>query len=123
MSDEAMPEVPPEPATPESVELAALVERECGFLRITGKDFFEELDKIRKRRCGNSSGGLSMCVVFHCRGLPWAKRAKWLVPLLWSVAAVLKLRNCIAKVQAGELYVKLPSACSFVRLDFIPTRD
>lgn len=101
-----------------TAELAAIVERECSFLRLAGHAIYDESSNLRRRR------GVSKCVVFYCRGLPWAKRAKWLLPLLWSVAAVLKNAGCTTKVQAGELYVQLPSTsvcrsgCDFLRLDF-----
>jgi hypothetical protein len=100
----------------QTAELTALVERDCAFLRLAGHQVYDETSHLRRRR------GVSKCVVFYCRGLPWAKRAKWLLPLLWSVAAVLKARGCTCKVQAGELYAQLPSArksgTAFVRVDF-----
>lgn len=97
-------------------ELADVVARDCAFLRLTDQVIYDETSHVRRRR------GVTKCVLFHCRGLPWAKRAKWLLPLLWSVAAVLRRKGCTTKVQAGELYAQLPSACSespqLVRLDF-----
>jgi hypothetical protein len=100
-----------------ALELVALVQRECGFLRITRPDIHEELTPARRQR------GVVKSVVWFCRGLPWAKRAKWLKPLLSSVGAVLKMRGCNVRVQAGELYVQLPGTCTpdcnFIRLDFL----
>jgi hypothetical protein len=98
-----------------SVEIASVIERELAFLRLAGHAIYDETNHIRRRR------GVTQCVVFYCRGLPWAKRAKWLLPLLWSVAAVLKAQGCTCKVQAGELYAQPPSAgpgSNFIRLDF-----
>jgi hypothetical protein len=108
--------------TQDVLEIIALVERECAFLRTAGTDIYDESNIVRRRR------GVVKCVVFYVRGLPWAKRARWLLPLLWSVAAVLNLKGCVAKVQAGELYAQLPSTrgpgrSSFVRLDFAAARD
>jgi hypothetical protein len=101
--------------------LAALVVRECGFLRMASQDFYEETNRVRRLR------GVAKCVVFHCRGLPWAKRSKWLQPLLWSVAAVLRLKGVTARMQSGELYAQLPgadsSSCNLVRLDFAAARE
>jgi hypothetical protein len=104
-----------------ATELAALVAQECGFLRMVNQEFYEETSRVRKQR------GVVKCVVFHCRGLPWAKRSKWLQPLLWSVAAVLKLRGCSTRMQSGELYAQLPGAatpgCNLIRLDFAAARE
>lgn len=102
-------------------ELASLVAEECGFLRMASQEFYEETSRVRLQR------GVVKCVVFHCRGLPWAKRSKWLQPLLWSVAAVLKMQGCSCKMQSGELYAQLPGAategCNLVRLDFAAARE
>jgi hypothetical protein len=108
--------------TQDVIDIMALVERECAFLRTAGMDIYDESNVVRRRR------GVVQCVVFYVRGLPWAKRARWLLPLLWSVAAVLNLKGCVAKVQAGELYAQLPSTrgpgrSSSVRLDFAAARD
>jgi hypothetical protein len=104
-----------------AAQLAALVVRECGFLRMAGQDFYEESTRVRRMR------GVVKCAVFHCRGLPWAKRSKWLQPLLWSVAAVLRLNGCTARMQSGELYAQLPGAgspdCNLIRLDFAAARE
>lgn len=102
-------------------ELAALVAEECSFLRLASREFYEETSRVRLQR------GVVKCAVFYCRGLPWAKRSKWLQPLLWSVAAVLKLRGCSCKMQSGELYAELPGAvtqgCNLIRLDFAAARE
>jgi hypothetical protein len=120
----AMEEAAASPAGAEAedpaAKLAALVERECAFLRLTDKVFYEETTPVRKQR------GVVKCAVFYCRGLPWAKRSKWLLPLLWSVAAVLKTRGCNARVQSGELYAQLPGSDetngNLIRLDFAAAR-
>jgi hypothetical protein len=99
------------------LELIAMIQRECGFLRITRKDVHEEVSPSRRQR------GVIKSVVWFCRGLPWAKRAKWLKPLMLSVGAVLKMKGCTIRLQAGELCVQLPGAsspdCNFIRLDFL----
>lgn len=109
-----------EASAPESEadELVALVERECAFLRLVGeKASYEETTRLRLQR------GVERCVIFYCKGLPWAKRAKWLLPLLWSVAAVLKSKGVFTKVQGGELYAQMPGADSLIRLDFAAARN
>lgn len=99
-------------------ELTALVKRECAFMRLTEEAVYEETSPVRMQR------GVVKCVIFYCRGLPWAKRSKWLLPLLWSVAAVLKKSGCAARVQSGELYAQIPGDASgeLVRLDFAASR-
>lgn len=106
-------------------ELVALVEQECAFLRLVGEKMsYEETTHLRRQR------GVERCVVFYCKGLPWAKRAKWLLPLLWSVAAVLRSKGVFTKVQSGELYAQMPGAqgepasgSRLVRLDFAAARN
>jgi hypothetical protein len=101
-------------------EFAELVAQECKFLRLTGQEFYEETSRVRLQR------GVVKCIVFHCRGLPWAKRSKWLQPLLWSVAAVLKMHGCSCKMQSGELYAQLPAGgpgSDLIRLDFAAARE
>lgn len=102
-----------------SAELAALVESKCSFLRLMGQEFYNEVNEVRRKR------GVVKCVVFYVRGLPWAKRAKWLLPLLWAVAKVLNAQGCTTKVQAGEMYAQLPGARGhdLVRLDFAAARS
>jgi hypothetical protein len=99
-----------------AAELAALVARECGFLRLVAQEVYDESNRVRQQR------GVVKCVVFQCHGLPWAKRSKWLQPLLWSVAAVLKLRGCTSRVQAGELYAQCCPGGDLIRLDFTAAR-
>jgi hypothetical protein len=107
------------PAASEDGEaLAKWIERDCSFLRIAGRDYYDEQNQLRRKR------GVVKSIVFYIRGLPWAKRARWLMPLLWSVASVLKARGCTSRVQAGELYVQLPGMCTedFIRIDFAAAR-
>jgi hypothetical protein len=103
-----------------SAELAALVESKCSFLRLVGHDIYSEVNEVRRKR------GVVKCMVFYVRCLPWAKRAKWLLPLLWAVAKVLNAQGCTTKVQAGELYAQLPGEgncdSNFVRIDFAAAR-
>lgn len=106
------------PATEDDESLATLIERDCSFLKIAGRDYYDEQNQLRRKR------GVVKSLVFFIKGLPWAKRARWLMPLLWSVSSVLKARGCGTRVQAGELYVQLPGMCSeeFVRVDFAAAR-
>lgn len=98
--------------------LADWVEKDCSFLRISGRDYYDEENQLRRKR------GVVKSIVFYIRGLPWAKRARWLMPLLWSVASVLKARGCTTRVQAGELYVQLSGMRNeeYVRVDFAAAR-
>lgn len=98
--------------------LADWVEKDCRFLRISGRDFYDEENQLRRKR------GVVKSIVFYIKGLPWAKRARWLMPLLWSVASVLKARGCTTRVQAGELYVQLSGMREeeYVRVDFAAAR-
>jgi hypothetical protein len=124
-AEASVPEAEEAAETEADEELVALVERECAFLRLTGeKACYEETTHLRRQR------GVERCVVFYCKGLPWAKRAKWLLPLLWSVAAVLRARGVFTKVQSGELYAQMPGAqgepadgSRLVRLDFAAARN
>lgn len=95
---------------------AAVVERECGFLRLRGHTVHLETHAKAKRR------GVVAVVRFYVRGLPWAKRAKWLQPLLWSVMAVLQSRDFAVAVRGGNLYMGV-SADGSVRMDFAAARD
>jgi len=104
--------------------LAALVERECGFLRLAGYSVLDETSPLRRRR------GAAKCMILFVRDLPWVKRAKWTTPLLWCMVAVLKKHGIVTKMQGAELYVELPGAtdgCTdlighYVRVDFAAAR-
>jgi hypothetical protein len=98
-------------------ELGSLVVRECSFLRVTGFGLHEESNRIRRQR------GAAKCVMLYVKSLPWAKRAKWLHPLLRSVAALLQAKGCATKMQGGELYAKLESSRNLARLDFAAARS
>jgi hypothetical protein len=97
-------------------ELGTLVVRECSFLRVTGFGLHEESNRVRRQR------GAAKCVMLYVKSLPWAKRAKWLHPLLRSVAALLQAKGCATKMQGGELYAKLGSSRNLARLDFAAAR-
>lgn len=113
--DSSPPSLPDEDDWAE--EVAAQVRLACPFLRLAGRGLYEERNLHRRKR------GVAKCAVFYVYGLPWTKRARWLLPLLWAVASVLKLRGCTAKVQARELYVQVPGpGRGYVRVDFAAAR-
>ena len=97
-------------------DCATVVERACGFLRLSCHTVHPETHAKAKRR------GVVALVRFYVRGLPWAKRAKWLQPLLWSVMAVLQNRACAVTVRGGNLYMGL-NADRSVRVDFAAARE
>lgn len=79
--------------------LPALLERECGFLRLQGHSFqVEACPKARRK-------GTTAVLRVWVRGLPLAKRAKWLLPLRRSVARLLQKEGVAAVLEGGELYV------------------
>jgi len=93
--------------------LAQLVERECAFMRISGHSV-QTANTARK--CA------AACTLrFFVHGLPWAKRAKWLQPLLWSVSAVLARHGVEAGMKGGELVATTDSGAA-VRIDFVAAR-
>lgn len=96
-------------------ELAALVKRDCGFLRIRAHAVQAETTSKLGRRSAAAT------LRFFIHGLPWAKRAKWLQPLLWSVASVLTRAGTEATVKGGEL-IASPKANVAVRIDFTAAR-
>mmetsp|Transcript_16576 Transcript_16576/g.37450 ORF Transcript_16576/g.37450 Transcript_16576/m.37450 type:complete len:259 (-) Transcript_16576:186-962(-) len=96
-------------------QVSELVERECAFLRIRGHGLHAKSSANAKR------SDLAVTLRFYVSGLPWAKRSKWLLPLLWSVAAVLQRNGCGARVQGGRLCVPLETGAA-VRIDFAAAR-
>jgi len=107
-------EAEPEPdAGVAAEELAQLVERECAFMRISGHSV---QTSSTARKCA------AACTLrFFVHGLPWAKRAKWLQPLLWSVSAVLARHGVEAGMKGGEL-VAITDSGAAVRIDFVAAR-
>lgn len=93
-----------------------LIKNECAFLRLRGYWLNVE-NQLRSRR-----RGVCAMIRFYVQGLPWAKRAKWLQPLLWSVVGVLQRHGRDATVRGGDLYVALDNGGS-VRVDFAASRD
>jgi hypothetical protein len=94
------------------VQLAALIERSCKFLRLTDYKVHKESSSVRQMR------GAASCILFYVRGLPWVKRDKWLLPLFWSLAPLLKAQGCSVKIQSSELYVTLPEQCPGTSADY-----
>jgi len=96
-------------------ELAVLVKRDCSFLRIRAHAVQSETTAKLGRRSAAAT------LRFFIHGLPWAKRAKWLQPLLWSVASVLSRAGTEATVKGGEL-IASPAGNVAVRIDFTAAR-
>jgi len=86
-----------------------LVKECCGFLRIRSHALQTE------SKVGRQSAVATLR--FFTQGLPWAKRAKWVQPLLWSITAMLARSGVKATVKGGELMVCLASGL-VVRVDF-----
>lgn len=95
-------------------ELAALVARDCGFLRIQSHSVQAQF-KAGKRSAAQ------VTLRFFVQGLPFAKRAKWMQPLLWSIVAVLARSNVKATVKGGELMAVHASGL-LIRIDFAAAR-
>jgi len=92
-----------------------IVEHACGFLRIHGSGMYTESSSKLKHR------GVEASVLFYIKGLPSAKRAKWVLPLLWSVASILQRRGWPAVVKGGKLYMPIRTGM-LARIDFAAAR-
>jgi hypothetical protein len=80
--------------------ILSVIEKECGFLRIGGHGVHSvKLTKAKQHP------RVRAVLCLYIRGLPSRKRTKWLMPLAWSVAAVLQQSGCTAAVHGGYLYV------------------
>jgi len=103
----------------EESKLAALVRRECAFLRITGCSLGPTMPRTSKRK-PQSMQCLRICVV----GLPSLKRHKWQQPLAWAVACTLERAGCPASVRRGELFAALNAeeGGEMVRVDLCAPR-
>lgn len=110
------PRAPPVECYASAHRCASLIEKECGFLRLRGYWLNPETDRKARRR------GVVAVVRFYVHGLPWAKRARWLQPLLWSVVVVLQRHGQEATVRGGDMHVALDVGGS-VRVDFAAARD
>jgi hypothetical protein len=99
---------------PENIRQSVL--KECGFLRIEGSSYRPSTGYTKDEQAGSQG-----CLMFFISGLPWAKRAKWLVPLRWTVGQVLQFRGLHAEVVAGSLYLTDDDGVK-VRVDFLPAR-
>lgn len=98
-------------------KLARLVLKECAFMRFRGFWLHAEKSGRARRR------GVAGILRFYVHGLPWAKRAKWLQPLLWTVMAVLEKHRLAATMQGGQLYAPLEGLGALVRVDFAAARE
>lgn len=95
--------------------LIETIKSECGFLRIQS----HALDTSPSWKVGRR--GVTANLRFFVSGLPWAKRSKWLQPLLWSVAVMLKKSDVDVVVKGGKLKVFLGAGFS-VHVDFAAAR-
>jgi len=87
----------------------------CGFLRIVGSSY--RPSPIRS--CGKPA--CSGCLMFYVAGLPWARRARWVVPLRLGVAQVLESCGYRTQMSVGVLYVSDPESSYNVRISFAPS--
>jgi len=84
----------------------------CGFLRIVGSSYRPFLVR-GKPDCSGS-------LMFYVAGLPWARRARWVVPLRMGVAKVLESCGYLTQMSVGVLYVSDPEGSYVVRISFAP---
>lgn len=91
---------------------------ELRFLRVHGSSYRDarllEPQQADRRSCEGS-------LMLFIAGLPWAKRARWLVPLRWTVAMVLQKKGVMATVISGKLYVTDDSTRITLHIDFLPS--
>eukprot|EP00747_Dinoflagellata_sp_TGD_P183480 gnl/TRDRNA2_/TRDRNA2_38383_c0_seq2.p1 gnl/TRDRNA2_/TRDRNA2_38383_c0~~gnl/TRDRNA2_/TRDRNA2_38383_c0_seq2.p1 ORF type:complete len:430 (-),score=80.49 gnl/TRDRNA2_/TRDRNA2_38383_c0_seq2:134-1354(-) len=103
--------------------LAAVVEDKCGWLRIRGHGL--QYCRASRQRPGRQRSRTQRQTLptlrFYVTGLPWAKRAKWEQPLLWSVSAVLQKWGATTKMKGGELSVLLDTGDA-VNVEFAAAR-
>jgi hypothetical protein len=92
-------------------ELRRAILTSCGFLRIQGSSY-------RPVRCRSGCTG---SLIFYVAGLPWARRAKWVVPLRLSVSKVLEGCGYCTTMHMGVLYVVDPESSLKVRVGFAPS--
>jgi hypothetical protein len=96
--------------------LAQAVEGSCGWLRLNGHSlrFHDEDDNTRR---SDAWGTLR----FHVRGLPTMRRAKWIQPLLRSVAVQLRGCGYDVCIRHGELFAPTEDG-AFLRIDLTASR-
>lgn len=100
-------------------QLASIVEEACAFLRIQGHSLHTDLVASRRRSAASAPVAT---LRFFVRGLPWAKRARWVQPLLWSVVPSLQKRGVMVNMKGGDLTATLNGGTQVVRLDFSSAR-
>jgi len=93
-------------------KVADLVMKECQFLRIQE---YCVLPEIRRKGMRLNS---NWTVRFYVHGLPVQQRAKWLQPLLATVASMLRRHCCDIQVQRCELIVSLEKDQEAICIDF-----
>jgi hypothetical protein len=94
-------------------ELRLAILDKCGFLRIVDSSYRPFLNR-GKSDCSGS-------LMFYVAGLPWARRARWVVPLRLGVAKVLESCGYRTQMSVGVLYVSDPEGSYRVRISFAPS--
>jgi len=103
----------PDAAWPGCEELRQAILAKCGFLRIVGSSY-RPFPVRGKSACSGS-------LMFYVAGLPWARRARWVVPLRLGVAKVLESCGYRTQMVVGVLYVSDPEGSYRVRISFAPS--
>lgn len=99
----------------------------CAFLRISGSSYRSTPDGMPSRSAScrslpDGKIGATGSLMFFVSGLPWARRAKWLVPLRLCVSKVFEACGYSVFISLGQLYVKdARSRWNYmVKVDFAP---
>lgn len=93
-------------------ELRQTILARCGFLRIVASSC-RPFPVHGKSQCSGS-------LTFYVAGLPWARRARWVVPLRLGVAKVLESCGYRTEMSLGVLYVSDPEGSYRARVGFAP---
>lgn len=95
-------------------QLIQLMYQECSWLQLCGQELHRQADK-------HGHGRNLLSVRFYVRGLPWQRRPKWQLPLLWAVSAVFQRCGTKASMRGQELLVTLDNGAT-LRVDFVALR-
>lgn len=95
-------------------ELRTAILTKCAFLRFAG-------DTYKTFPSPSSMSGCTGSFMFYVWGLPWARRARWVVPLRMSVAKVLECSGYRTQMCAGVLYVSDEAESFKIRISFAPS--
>lgn len=103
----------PDAAEAACEELRLAILDKCGFLRLVDSSY----RPFPNRGKSDCSGSL----MFYVAGLPWARRARWVVPLRLGVSKVLESCGYRTQMSVGVLYVSDPEGSYRVRISFAPS--